>query len=303
MKIGPESAPLRKLEHLSPPQGGLGLSVALLRVGAMKLLVNRLWQHLPIRALATLSGSIAAMFAIEYAMGKLPWDSLPLSQFWVILIYRSTYVCLALILIYLLTPNYSHYLGFRIRQGTLLFSLLTIAVMTLPQIINSPISRVSLFHVFGAFVFALFIGINEEIFFRGFVYSLLSKVNQVFAISCSSLFFGLSHLSNLFYGGQSFAYTSSQIMSAAFFGYLCTCLMLYSGSIWMPILLHGLNDFSWQFYSQKENIHIVTGGFDWAGTITSALMCFIIGFLLLSYISEPRRIMVNRMLFKLGLVE
>jgi hypothetical protein len=71
----------------------------------------------------------------------------------------------------------------------------------------------------------------------------------------------------------------------------------------MPILLHGLSDFSWQFLTTAESNHIVLGGFDWSGTLVDVLLSLIIGGFLLTQITQPRFLTENPILLKLGLVE
>ena len=39
--------------------------------------------------------------------------------------------------------------------------------------------------------------------------------------------------------------------------------MIYSGSIWVPILMHGLCDFPMQFDTGAQYTKMVTGGADW----------------------------------------
>jgi membrane protease YdiL (CAAX protease family) len=79
----------------------------------------------------------------------------------------------------------------------------------------------------------------------------------------AAIHFGLLHLGNIIWGGQSAANTLAQAVSTGAFGFLAVALMIFSGSIWVPILMHGLADFPMQFETGAQYTKIVTGGADW----------------------------------------
>ena len=76
-------------------------------------------------------------------------------------------------------------------------------------------------------VLSLIAGFSEEVFFRGLL-------NQRFGIVLSSLAFGLLHLP----GKKYWIYAVWATMSGALFAYL----LMVTGSIWLPIIAHGLNN-------------------------------------------------------------
>ena len=118
---------------------------------------------------------------------------------------------------------------------------------------------VGLAQIFESFVFALFIGIDEDLFSRGFAFGVIERYGVWIAAILSSLQFGLLHLGNFVWGGQSAVYTIGQAISAGAFGFLAAALMVYSGSILVPILMHGLCDMPMQFETAAQYTKKVTG--------------------------------------------
>lgn len=88
----------------------------------------------------------------------------------------------------------------------------------------------------------LFVGLFEEFLFRGCVFhGFDSAYGPVIAVLASSVLFGAMHYVN-WIAGQDFAQTTSQVFHAAGGGVLYAALMLRTGSIWVPVILHGLWD-------------------------------------------------------------
>lgn len=87
----------------------------------------------------------------------------------------------------------------------------------------------------------------EEIIFRYALFCQLLHVNQrsqktqmIFGVVVSSLLFGLWHAQNMFY--QSVPATLLQILSAIGIGFIYSTICLYTGTIWISIILHSLAD-------------------------------------------------------------
>jgi membrane protease YdiL (CAAX protease family) len=82
---------------------------------------------------------------------------------------------------------------------------------------------------------ALFIGVGEELLFRGLVLTFLrDRYREWMAAVVSSLLFGAFH----FLAGP------VHIVTSAVFGYLLYYVRRVSGGIWLPILVHTAFDFS-----------------------------------------------------------
>ena len=133
----------------------------------------------------------------------------------------------------------------------------------------------SIWMVTKAILFCLSIGLGEEFFSRGLIYGLFERFDWRWAIGISSLEFGLSHFTNMIGGGQDFAQTSAQVLSACAFGFLAAALMLYTGNIWFGIVMHGLSDYS--LVSTPHDVYVknLTAAVDWVG----------LGVLILTYLA------------------
>lgn len=87
----------------------------------------------------------------------------------------------------------------------------------------------------------------EELIFRySFFWQLLRfkhtlpRIQQFWAILISSLLFGLWHAQNIF--GQSLPATLLQMISGIGTGFILATISLYTGTIWIAIILHSLTD-------------------------------------------------------------
>ena len=193
----------------------------------------------------------------------IPFDKLPVSHFWWIIIARSASVLVSLIAIRIFCPAVLPRFGFGNKTKQLLISLGIVLFLMGPALWHTNYRHAGIAQIFESFVFALFIGIDEDFFSRGFMFGALERYGIWFAAIASSVHFGLLHLGNIVFGGQSAAYTIAQSVSAGAFGLLAAALMIYSGSIWVPILMHGLCDFPMQFDTGAQYTKMVTGGADW----------------------------------------
>lgn len=89
----------------------------------------------------------------------------------------------------------------------------------------------------------LFVGILEEVIFRGFLFRALEKDNLKTAIIISSVTFGLGHVINLLNGsGMELIDNLFQVSMAIAVGF-CFVVLFYRGkSIWPCIIAHSLNN-------------------------------------------------------------
>lgn len=97
----------------------------------------------------------------------------------------------------------------------------------------------------------IFVGILEEVIFRGLLFKAMEKDSRKAAILVSSVTFGLGHIVNLLNGAPVFS-TILQIIYAAAAGFLFTMIFLKTGSIIPCILCHcavnivGTLSFAWR---------------------------------------------------------
>lgn len=130
--------------------------------------------------------------------------------------------------------------------------------------------------LFNVFLVAVVPALGEELFFRGTIQQLLSDwKGALFAIWITAFVFSAIHMQ--FYGFL------PRMLLGAFLGYL----LLWSGSLWLPIIAHFVNNsVAVVFYYLKFNgvkvIDVETIGTDdtlWLG-IVSGIVCVFLGFLI-----------------------
>jgi membrane protease YdiL (CAAX protease family) len=112
-------------------------------------------------------------------------------------------------------------------------------------------------------IFSWFIGLDEELFGRGLIYGLLENRGREKALVGSAVIFGLQHFTNYLSGEDSFDYVLGHMVSAAGFGYLMAAAMIVSGSVWLPIFMHGLADYQWVLMDPTDAIAVTSGDTNW----------------------------------------
>jgi membrane protease YdiL (CAAX protease family) len=232
-------------------------------------------------AVFAISLLIAATLVSTYLGYFIPFRLLPISHFWRIIAERTISTLIAIAVIHLFFPMSLSRLKFKLTAQKFLISSLVITYLVLPPLLGSGFTSFSFPQILEGFIFSLFIGIDEETFSRGLIFSIFESYGVWIAAAVSSIHFGLLHAGNALWGGQSWSYTSAQICSAAAFGFLCVGLVLYSGSIWVPIVLHGLSDTPMQFQAHSKYLAEVTGQADWYGVLAQVIAYVAIGFLLI----------------------
>jgi len=149
------------------------------------------------------------------------------------------------------------------------------------------------------------VSVFEEVLYRGFVLKILlkkmrhSKKGMINACVVSSVIFGLAHITNLFAiiirsGHLSVGVVLpiiSQIIYATAFGLLTVALFLRSGTLWIPILIHGVGNIAVQAFvsytSHDRILQIFQDPAVWSipefimNTLASAIPLLIAGLLLL----------------------
>ena len=129
-------------------------------------------------------------------------------------------------------------------------------------------------------------GIFEEILFRGIVISYLMKMfrnskNIIPIVIVSALIFGILHLANVLLGAQ-LDVTIFQFFSTFSIGILFGAVYLRTGNLWIPIILHSLNDIAaFCCTSAISTQGVIQTGFvlDWLTilTIIVSIICIVLG--------------------------
>lgn len=106
------------------------------------------------------------------------------------------------------------------------------------------------YHLFAAIMAALSAGVNEEIGSRALTidnaYRVQGKIEIYKYLILTSIIFGLSHITNIFFGA-SLSATISQIFYATGFGILFGAIYLRTGNILPGIISHFIIDFASAF--------------------------------------------------------
>jgi len=180
----------------------------------------------------------------------------------------------SILMIIVFCPRALNRFSFTIPKNRRWVTALIFSICALPMFLSLNISGNSFATIIEGLVFSLFIGIDEELFDRGFIFGKIETKSIWIAAWFSSLQFGAIHFLNFAYGYQSLSYTAGQMIDAASFGLLCTGLLVYSQSIFVPVLLHGIADWPMQLQTGQVFHNLVTGSPDWLGIIVdSSLNC------------------------------
>ncbi|EAE7309135.1 CPBP family intramembrane metalloprotease [Listeria monocytogenes] len=131
--------------------------------------------------------------------------------------------------------------GKHINKRGLLWFIPIIGVEVIVFISGIDMSHTILYYVVLLF-FTLFVGISEEVFFRGLILSKLKSENMNSAIMISSALFAVLHLTNLA-GGVSVEYAILQLLFAFIFGIVTAQLTVITKSLVPAIIWHFSHDF------------------------------------------------------------
>lgn len=214
----------------------------------MKKLLLLLFAIIPILLgpLITVMPSLAILNSASKVLGSVP---IPIFELPFILIYIASIKLL-----------WKFNFGFKINKFTIpilavIPALLVIIVNiwtsnSLNILLNQlPASQVIL-ATLTSLVSATIIGIFEETVFRGVLFNyaifIFRKTNKpiLFAGLLSSTIFGMVHLSNSLIGGADIGYTIHQIVSGISIGFLFAMVYVKTQSLWAPIILHSVIDWS-----------------------------------------------------------
>ncbi|WP_406223944.1 CPBP family intramembrane glutamic endopeptidase [Streptomyces canus] len=97
--------------------------------------------------------------------------------------------------------------------------------------------------VASALVSLLWVSISEEIYSRGLVQQVLTRLGPMRSAIGVGFLFGVGHLQNYLFFDAPLDDTLWQMLSAALFGFACAGLRFAIGSVWPMVVVHGLDDF------------------------------------------------------------
>lgn len=194
------------------------------------------------------------------------------------------FLILSIVLIFAVQPMVS-WLGYHNNNMSLPESLAPLeqqmrswedmATQTMEQLLINSTIPVLLLNIF---VIAIMAGVAEELFFRGSVQQLINKIshNKHIAVWITAFVFSAIHFQ--FYG----------FFPRMFLGALLGYLFVWSGNLWIPIIVHSLNNamsvllfhfyYGTPSYNKMENIGV---GDTWWTSLISIVISFLICYLLI----------------------
>ncbi len=139
------------------------------------------------------------------------------------------------------------------------------------------------------FINTALVGFSEETMFRGVLFQGFRKAMPIWAaIAMSTILFGAVHVLNGFVTGD-FAAASVQAIAASMSGLMYMALLIRTGSLWPPIVVHALWDFCIFLSVSQESAAPraePTTLSDWLSHLGLALPSFLYGLFLLRRIPQ-----------------
>jgi len=134
--------------------------------------------------------------------------------------------------------------------------LYIVAGLGLSVVFGLPPAGVLLWILFNTFL----VGLSEELMFRGVLLQAFRRTVSIWpAVALTTLAFGAIHILNVFMTGELLP-ALIQSMAAALSGLLFIALRLRTGSLWPPIVVHGLWDFTTFTVSATRSVDSQTVG-------------------------------------------
>lgn len=128
------------------------------------------------------------------------------------------------------------------KTNPIVLYFIPLLIAELLPLLNGFDQSISLLQIGLLFLFAAVVGINEELFFRGLMFKILSTKGVKYAVIVSSLLFGIGHAFTALSGSEPL-YVMILIIFAGLFGLVCAEIVVITKSIIPVIIWHGLHDF------------------------------------------------------------
>lgn len=128
------------------------------------------------------------------------------------------------------------------RTNPIVLYFIPLLIAEMLPLLNGFDQSISLLQIGLLFIFAAVVGINEELFFRGLMFKILSTKGVKYAVIVSSLLFGIGHAFTALSGSEPL-YVMILIIFAGLFGLVCAEIVVITKSIIPVIIWHGLHDF------------------------------------------------------------
>lgn len=107
---------------------------------------------------------------------------------------------------------------------------------------------------------ALFVGLHEEIIWRGIVVKVMQPQGTMKAVLWSAFFFGIIHFNSILVGASP-AYSLLQVIASFLGGFGLAAIRVRIQSLWPLIIAHGVNNFT--MYITREDVIVGTAPPAW----------------------------------------
>jgi membrane protease YdiL (CAAX protease family) len=160
------------------------------------------------------------------------------------------------------------------RRRWLLAIPVVLVVQTVLLLLAVPWAERALPMVLVYLVGCLLIGFGEELYFRGlFRVAVRGHHGELTALLITSIAFGLAHTAGYLINGVPLPATALAVAFLAMDGAIFYGALRATGTLWVPILLHGLGDFA-RFLQQGGDDQSTTPGF--GGDVVAALVEYVL---------------------------
>ena len=188
--------------------------------------------------------------------------------------YRLNAGIAILAFVLMFNRSWKRYLRVPRGRNQWIVSLSILAFYLLAHAKDIKSTKFSVTEILVGLLFVFGVGFMEELTSRFLILSTLNAYLGLWgALILSSINFGMMHIGNFFAGGQGMQETAIQAIGAAAVGFMLASLLIYTRSIWIPILVHATIDLSLGLGTAPAHATHSTGGIkghgigwaDWAG--------------------------------------
>ncbi|UOE43572.1 CPBP family intramembrane glutamic endopeptidase [Agromyces larvae] len=173
----------------------------------------------------------------------------------------------------------------RPRRWWLYVVPLVLALQVVVMLVDAPWASLSAAYIFVGLIAYLLVGLGEELFFRGILLqSVRSHHGETVTLLVTAFVFGLGHSVNSAFLGVPVSGIAFQVIVTAAAGVLYYAAFRVTGTLWVPIVLHGLGDYGRWLLGGDGQDHTTPGDI-WLQGISWVLAVAV----LVSTIREDRR--------------
>ncbi|MDT0143218.1 type II CAAX endopeptidase family protein [Microbacterium sp. PRC9] len=170
------------------------------------------------------------------------------------------------------------------RRWWMLLVPLAIAAQIVVLLIATPWAQLSAAYIFVGLLCYLLVGLGEELFFRGILLeSVRAHHGETVTLLVTAIAFGVAHAFGSSLAGVPLGTIAFQVGVTAMEGVLFYAALRAAGTLWVPIVLHGLGDWGRWLTAENDDSTATPAG------VTQIIMTVLSVAVLISVILEDRR--------------